>query len=560
VSTVVAANQISSDGQLVSRFRNGAEILLEGISQPKSQALGHLRVNRGFYTNTYSRTKNHERHIELFRGSPIISVFDRSTETGPSYKFSLSAIYSHVTYFEEYKKTTSRMKSVSLKPEYTRLPFVIFHTEDQARGVVLYFPHPAEERRWFSEDYIVNKSAGFRIKVRLDGRGTHVEATSMLDAIAENRARTTQEGPMMIMPFDSGLHRAMEHFQLGRIPFHEKEEKQIQDQMNYWSLDTDHGAASDHDIDLVYMRRYYPAEFASWIDSTPLAKGHEGGFAWGMTTKSMKAIRVNPNTKRSLFRDHAFRMLSFFLEAGKEKGAPPLLVDVPSWSQRFATPELIYSVVFCQFWEFRLPEFVALLDSPFLLEEEKEKLYRDLQRAKSVYDPESKYSWSLPAGPKGLWFDYFDVKLSPQNAWIINTHATAVNNIGVFAEISEMMKQSQDFAYWVELFRQGIRGLLYATGEKWMWTKDDANELAYGRYWSGPALYHELMVTVWLPEMIDHAAKIAPELSHHLIELLIRCAKANMLFEDAKKAENVRKILSRYSPQDADENAGTEAP
>ena len=77
---------------------------------------------------------------------------------------------------------------------------------------------------------------------------------------------------------------------------------------------------------------------------------------------------------------------------------------------------------------------------------------------------------------------------------------------------------------------------------KSLW-EDDANELAYGRYWSGPALYHELMVTVWLPEMIDHAAKIAPELSHHLIELLIRCAKANMLFEDAKKAENIMHTL-----------------
>ena len=101
VSTVVASNQIRSDGQLFSRFRNGAEILLEGISQPKSQTSGYLRVNRGFYTNTHSTTKNHERHIELFRGSPIISVFDRSTKAGLSYRFSLNAIYSHVTYFEK---------------------------------------------------------------------------------------------------------------------------------------------------------------------------------------------------------------------------------------------------------------------------------------------------------------------------------------------------------------------------------------------------------------------------------------------------------------------------
>ena len=101
-------------------------------------------------------------------------------------------------------------------------------------------------------------------------------------------------------------------------------------------MDTNHGAVADHDIDLVYMRRYFPAEFTSWIDSTPLAQGHDGGFAWGMTTKSMKAIRVNPESKRFLFRDHAFRMLAFFVEAGKQKGAPPLLVDVTSWSRRFS--------------------------------------------------------------------------------------------------------------------------------------------------------------------------------------------------------------------------------
>ena len=551
VNTVLATNKVEANGKLSSTFRNGTKILLDGIQKGQSPVSGRLRVDRGFYTNVHSKTENHERHIELFRGSPIISVFDRSTKKGPFYEFSLNSIFSHITYFEKYKRVTSRMRSITLSRDKTFLPFVVLHNEAESQGVVLHFPHPAEERKWFTEDYLVNKDAGFQINVRLDGRGTHVEISGLLGELSSSSLRTTQEGPLMMMPFDEGINHALENFQLGRTSFAETEAKQKKTQLDYWSLDTNHGAVADHDIDLVYMRRYFPAEFASWIDSTPLAQGHDGGFAWGMTTKSMKAIRVNPKSKRFLFRDHAFRMLAFFVEAGKQKGAPPLLVDVPSWSKRFSPPELIYSVVFCQFWEFRLPEFISLLQSPYLLSEEKEKLYRDLQRARLVYDPESEYSWSLPAGPEGLWFDYFDVRLSPVNTWIINTHATAINNVGLLAEISETMKKHEDHAYWTRLFIQGVNGLLYATNNRWMWTKDDANELAYGRYWAGPALYHELMATVWLPEMIEHAAKLAPKYRKSLIDLLIRCTKARMLTEDANKAETVKKILTKYAHENS---------
>ena len=135
------------------------------------------------------------------------------------------------------------------------------------------------------------------------------------------------------------------------------------------------------------------------------------------------------------------------------------------------------------------------------------------------------------------------MKLSPVNTWIINTHATAINNVGLLAEISEIMEKHEDHVYWTHLFIQGVNGLLYATNHRWMWTKEDPNELAYGRYWAGPALYHELMATVWLPEMIEHAAKLAPKHRKSLIDLLIRCTKARMLAEDANKAQAVKRYL-----------------
>ena len=319
VNTVLATNKIEANGK-ISHLPNGA--VFRRNSKRSNPVSGRLRVDRGFYTNVHSKTENRERHIELFRGSPIISVFDRSTETGPFYEFSMNSIFSHITYFEKYKRITSRMKSITLSRDKTFLPFVVLHNEAESQGVVLHFPHPAEERKWFTEDYLVNKDAGFQINVRLDGRGTHVEIVGLLGELSSSSLRTTQEGPLMMMPFDEGINHALENFQLGRTSFAETEAKQEKTQLDYWSLDTNHGAVADHDIDLVYMRRYFPAEFTSWIDSTPLAQGHDGGFAWGMTTKSMKAIRVNPESKGSSFVTMRSECLRSSLKQENRK-APP---------------------------------------------------------------------------------------------------------------------------------------------------------------------------------------------------------------------------------------------
>jgi len=316
--------------------------------------------------------------------------------------------------------------------------------------------------------------------------------------------------------------------------------------LNYWSKGASGETLPGMDIDLVLMRRYSPDEFTSWMDSSLFAKGHKNGVAWGFTTMSMKAIRVNPLAKRMLFRDHAVRMLSFFVDAGSVKGAPPLLVEVPNWSKRFNSPELIYTVVFCQFWEFRLSEYRKLMQAPYVLTEEKNRIYDELQRAKAVYDPKGKHSWSLPAGPTGLWFDYFDLPLKPVNPWIVNTHATSINNVALFAELAKDMNRADDVTYWSSIFRRGVQGLLYATDQDWIWLKRDQNELKYGLHWNGPSTYHKFMVIAWLPEMLEHTQRLHPDLYPRVLQLFYRCTKAKMFRSDPKLQMTIEKLIQKF--------------
>jgi len=546
VSTLVAQNRVASDGSLYAEYENGIQIQLTGLTKEASTA--RVRSDRGFYTNLHFENRFEERHIEFFRSSPIISVFDRTTLSPPQYQFSTATPYNYVSYFDAYQKVTRPLSEVVLRFPETVQPFVLLHDQSGESGILLYFPHAAEQRKWFTEDYTVLSSGGFKISPKLQKDGLQVHVRAIIDVAKQKESeRTTYDAPIMMMPFADGISTALRHFQLGQTPLDEPPTQENNTRHNYWSLTSVGNSLPGLDKDLVLMRRYAPEEFTSWIDSSHLANGHKDGLAWGFTTMSMKVIRVNPLANQTLFRDHALRMLSFFLETGREKGAPPLLVDVPSWSSRFPSPELIYTVVFCQFWEFRLEEFRQLLQAPYLLADEKDQIYEELQRAKVVYDPQGQYTWSLPAGANGLWFDYFDLPLKSINPWIINTHATSVNNVALFIELAKDMNRNADATYWTSIFRRGLEGLFYATDQDWMWLDKNPNELKYGRHWNGPSSYHKFMVTAWLPEMLKHTKRLAPDLYPRLLRLFRRCAQAKMLLSDPSLQSKVKKLLEKFS-------------
>ena len=118
-------------------------------------------------------------------------------------------------------------------------------------------------------------------------------------------------------------------------------------------------------------------------------------------------------------------------------------------------PEDIRTIVFCQYWEFRMEEFMRLFDSPLLTEAERTAVYDDLQAAKKVFDPDGHGFTHRIA--RGVWFDYLDLPISTENEWIINTHTTNLANVGWFARLAAKRGRTGDYDWWRRLFLEGRR-------------------------------------------------------------------------------------------------------
>jgi hypothetical protein len=310
-------------------------------------------------------------------------------------------------------------------------------------------------------------------------------------------------------------------------------------------------ALGDHDVwdprptaDALRMLRYFPAEFASWIDATPYTYGHANGYAWGDMTATMKAISTDPLEPRALLRDQAFRMLAFFLEAGRKKGAPPNLMMAPQWTKEMKDPNQIRTIVFCQYWEFRLREFDRLLDSSYLTDPEKLEVYRALQSAKNVFAP-SESGFAKPTPNGGIWFDYLDLPISAELDWIINTHTTNLGNVGEFALLAKKMGQDDDYRWWQQLFRAGLDGLDYAIRQDWMWHQRDVNELRYAKdSEEGPRDYHYFMLTAWVPRVAVLSLELAHDHTEMLLALERRLLEAEFLRQDPTKFEQSKRSMA----------------
>ena len=495
-----------------------------------------------------------ERYDEFFRRNPIRSCFPRlwlgnREEVGALRQSVLvRGEVAKVRVFEQNRCVERGLGDEIVLGADTTKPFLILSDAEDSAGVILFHPIPAEVRRWYVEDYVVEREAEPRIALVRAGAGA-----------GETDAAFTVRydfGPIQAgaggfchsfdfytfsMPYVGDFRDALAEFQLGRVgllsdtlPF------SVNEPRGYWQPHM--GMAGGARVSR--MARYFPREFTSWMDSSGWDYGHAGGHGWGCTNASMKGIRVNPSDPRALGRSYAWRMLTFFLTAAGPTGAPP---NMYTWRNAAVHHEDLrehYTVVFCQYWEWRLGEFRAWLrSSQELTAEEKGAVYQDLQRARCVYDPAfAETTWTYPTPNGGYWFEYQD-KPRGKRRWVINTQATSVGNVGDFALMARELGREKDREYWQRIFERGVDGLIYAWEQADMWTDYDPNEVRYARPPDGgPRGYHKYMVTAWTPKIV----RVAMELGDYRLGDLLRYWRrmASAAYTTEKEREMVRPLMA----------------
>jgi len=539
--------ECASNLALSASVAGGPTVAVPGPAKvpPGLKVEAGTRIDRGWMTQLALRVTPEatpdqpllEGYAETFRGSPILSLFKRvwlrtADSALMAWQLELTGSFEQMVYFEGDRPVRGAIAPVDLSPETCTKPFVVLHNADDSAGVVLYFPHPFELRRWYIEDYLIEQAMPARLRFEPVGGGLKVAvAGPVIDGAAfRDDGLRSLDGPLFVMPYRGAAAEALAQFTVGADMM--KDEPALHPSLprGYW---TPRMPANVGGARLLRMARYFPTEFASWQDAGSKAHdyGHADGFAWGGMTQTMKGIRVDPLATVALARDHAFRMEAFFLEQGDPKGAPPDLSMNREWAAALDDPLQIRTHVFCQYWEYRVEEMRRLMQSPLLTEAEKSKAYQELQRARYVYDPGSPGTWSEATPNGGLWFRYMDVWSYAENQWVINTHTTSVGNVGELALLAKDRGEAADVAYWTDLFRKGIDGLLYATGLDAMWYvgAHDPNELRYGIKRGGPRGYHGYMVTAWVPRIMQQAAILAPDKLPPLIALERRMMQAKYL-------------------------------
>ena len=490
---------------------------------------------------------------EAFRGSPIVSCFMRLYMLAESkvgqfkVSFSIPAEYDQLTWFWGAEPRTESVaeRAPILRMGATIKPFLVYHNAEDTAGIVIYHPIPAEVRRWHIEDYIIEQQREIICRADDDGEDTVLSWDFRDIEAGAGGFEHSFDFTMFLMPYTGTVSDALKEF---------RAESDVDLMGNYRPLRADapdgywtewmprQGGAR-----LLAMARYHPREFASWIPGSgeSYCYGHGDGHMWGAMTAQMKGIRVDPLAEGALARDHAFRMLHFFLERMGERGAPPGLATSRALASRLPDPEDYYSHVFCQFWEFRMGELRALMQSPHLTEAEKEEAYLRLQLAKDVFDPENPLTWTdaLP-DDAGHWFKYMAPVIWTQNQWVINTHATSVGVAGEFALLAQETGHPEDEAWWEGVFKRGVDGLLYAMGQEWMWYGDehDKDELRYARLQGGRRDYHSYMATAWLPAIIRPAI----EFGDYRVDELLAYQQRLMQAKFMQSAEKEKKIVSDF--------------
>jgi hypothetical protein len=516
--------------------------LLVGGREPAVPSVQGCDIDRGYMTRLVERRTPGpgpdglaaERYCEFFRGSPITYWFprawlpERTQVSGAKLRVSLSAKPARVRTFDGNRLVeVAPGTPFTLGPKTTK-PFVIVSNADDTAGTILFHPLPPEIRRWHVEDYVVERELAATVTV-----GASVVYDLGGFETGPGGACHSLDFHVFALPFTGSYEAALRAFQLRKtaltanaLPLSANEKR------GFWTRRMSRATGAR----LCQMSRYFPREFSSHMNSSGWDYGHADGFGWGNMTASMKGIRVGPTSATPFKRDHAWRMLTFFVEASDVEGSPRQMY---TWRSRTAKApkEQHYAFVFCQYWEYRLAEFRRWLTDPDLLKPaEKERIYQELQRARHVYDPaftETTWTYRTPNG--GYWFEYHNVPRG-QRRWVINTHVTSCGNVGEFARIARDLGKDEDARIWTDIFKRGIDGLLWVLSQRDMWTEWDENEVRYAKAGGGPRGYHRYMVSAWLRETVALDMDIAGD--YRLAELVTfwkRLASASYTDERSRK-------------------------
>lgn len=538
--------RLAAGGRVDIQNQDAPQVRYEGGAPFRGTPAAGTSLDRGYakrFAWIEPEGQRHiERYLEVFRGSPIVSIFQRvhlleGQHLLPEQRFSVPDHLTEVISFDGAAPVKGPLRAVRLDPAEVKKPLVLVTTSDDTEGVLFFFPHRPEVRRWYVEDYVVTSTVQAEVEVTAGSVRVRFPRATV------PKGRVSFDFPIYVMSYRGPAADAVEHFRIGQSGVL-SEAPPFEGGAGFW-----HPRSGDTAVPLHYqqaglrMLRYFPTEQASWIDGSTLPYGHAGGYAWGLTTQAMKGVVTDPLASQALLRDQSFRMLTFFLEAGREKGAPPNLTMQPQWTKQMDDPNQIRTVVFCQYWEYRLPEFSRLLDSAHLTHVEKLAIHDDLQTARRVFDPSTgRFTTRTENG--GVWFDYFDVQISGQQEWIINTHATNLANVGELALLARKVDREEDERYWRGLFVSGLDALDYVLSKDWIWASADPNELRYAKEWKGPRDYHKYMVRTWVPHIARLSIELAPERTEGLVALIQRLMKATLVLDDPKTLAQARARLA----------------
>ncbi len=526
---------------------DGKGVSLTGISfdtgtEAASVAAPRMQIDRGFVKrvamvndpDAAPEPGTTESYIEVFRGSPIAYLFMRQwmetdeTERNLNARLAADTAGLELWGFDGNRLVQAGPDGIKLDMSTTK-PFVILRSADDTRGIIVYHPIPAEVRRWYVEDYVVETEPAIRVTYS----GNQLRYTSEPYSAENGGYIHSLDFYFAMMPYEGHLSEALAEFSVAGYDLMQNTAPlEAGADRGYWTRDM---GLSDGQR-LLRMARYFPREFSSWMSSDGWDYGHDGGKGWGCMTASMKGVRVNPIAENALARDHALRMLTFFVEYAGPQGAPWNIYTWRGEAGRVGSLELHHQSVFHQYWEWRLGEYTTLFEkSDLVSREEKVALFNDLDRARYVYDPASPGTWTRVQPNGGYWFNYMDQPADRATEYVINTHTTSIGNVAHMAQLARVLGLTEPEAYWTEMFRKGIDGLLYAMNERWMWTSWDENEVLYGGKREGPRSYHQYMVSAWMPEVLRSNVELGIE--YRLDELLAmeeRMMQAKYTQENAK--------------------------
>jgi hypothetical protein len=326
------------------------------------------------------------------------------------------------------------------------LQCIASHTKE---GVGIFF-HPAdpELRRWFKDDYLVIMHLKRSLHIAANPDGT-IAVDVSIDSVNVNAGETIDQYFTFVNlgPDDNRI-------------------------TNYISP-----SMAD------YYGRYNPVEGYSthWYGKkNGFEDIHDDAYTWGFTTYARPFMEFylhsNQDSLHGYFREEMIRHFDYFLERSNQYGLLPYTILPKSLISQTKNAKKIYTdFMFAQAGvgdvEFAR-DFVPSLPS-----EEAVRVYQQVARLRTLYDPKNPLSWTIIMPSGAYWFDYSNLWKSEGNSnTIINTHVTAFRIAVDMRALSHRLGQSADYDFWDDIVRKGTDGLLWFVQDQKNWGKGESGK------------------------------------------------------------------------------------